>query len=128
MLWLYSTTRMPVVLATLVVAMMTNAIVSAADVCLMIYQMADNNLESFLRDDNAELMASSGIRQDSLTTWIYFDGRDNSWINEPLDNLYGPDGTSRPQRKYEGSQYLHYDHALDRLISCLLYTSPSPRD
>jgi len=93
----------------------------ATNVCLMLYQMADNNLEVFLRQDLLELIQSPGILDESLTTWIYFDGRDRNnvndfYISEPLEDVWTSDGSQRLSSKYSGSQYLHFRHDLGKMV------------
>ena len=45
-----------------------------AKTCLMLYQMADNNLEYYIRQDYEELSESPVISSPDLRTWIYYDG------------------------------------------------------
>lgn len=45
-----------------------------ARTCLMLYQMADNNLEYYIRQDYEELSESPVISSPDLRTWIYYDG------------------------------------------------------
>ena len=45
-----------------------------AKTCLMLYQMADNNLEYYIRQDYEELSESPVINSPDLRTWIYYDG------------------------------------------------------
>ena len=40
-----------------------------AKVCLMLYQMADNNLEFYLRQDYEELTQSAVVSNPDLRTW-----------------------------------------------------------
>lgn len=93
-----------------------------SNVCLMLYQMADNDLEAFLRQDNLELIQSPGIREPNLNTWVYFDHRNyggsDSDITEPLPMVYERDGSDIPSgtAKPTGSQYLHYDHTLQKMV------------
>ena len=93
----------------------------AANVCLLFYQMADNNLEVFLREDLVELVQSTGIQDERLTTWVYFDGRDRNnqndfYISMPLEQVWTSDGSEQPSSKYDGSQYFHYRHDLQKMV------------
>lgn len=89
----------------------------------------DNDLEYSLREDNFELSISPAISDPSLTTWIYFDGRNfddlqleqgyyedgTEVINEPLRNVFHADGTPVADKEM-GSKYMTYDHAQQKLI------------
>jgi hypothetical protein len=128
-----------------------------ADVCFMLYQMAgtsrrtldrkkrqlcfhltsllsyapaDNDLESFIREDNYELTQSAAISDPSLTTWVYFDGRnfndeqaisgyyddDGSYvITSPLKNVFNADGSDRTEKE-AGSNYMTWDHNQGKMI------------
>lgn len=121
-----------------------------ANVCFMVYQMAgaflylfaifrlsrweqpktfltvfalvqtDNNLESYIRNDNYEMSVSEATRDPSLTTWIYFDHRNygKGWedISEPLQNVFNADGTAITGEKITGSQYIRWDHDLAKMV------------
>lgn len=63
--------------------------------------MADNNLESFIRQDQAEWTQSSAIAQ--IQTWIFYDARTGT----PLANIYDKAG-NRVTKKYKGARYLSY--------------------
>lgn len=79
---------------------------------------SDNNLEAFLRQDNFELISSEGIRDPTLTTWVYFDGRNygtDADITEPLKEIYFPDGTPVTE-KDEGSTYMRWSHGLQKMV------------
>lgn len=78
------------------------------------HHITDNNLEEFIRQDLYELTLAPALQDSSLTTWVYFDGRNylgtNEDIVEPLQNVYDAT-TNRPlQRKSTGSQYFTYNH------------------
>jgi hypothetical protein len=86
----------------------------------MLYQMADNNLEEAIRADNNELIQSTFIKDETVTTWVYFDSRNYNTpelpdVTEPLMNVYNADGTPVTE-KYEGSQYFHWDHDLQKML------------
>ena len=106
----------------------TPVLAQTSNVCFMLYQMADNDLEVFLRADNNELIQSPAIRQDSLTTWVYFDGRNivPGFINdlfqniyEPLEDVYERDGspyTTSDTDPFKGSLYMTWDHDADQMV------------
>ena len=79
----------------------------------------DNNLEFFLRQDLQEFISSPAIKVGSLTTWVYYDGRNflgsNEDITEPLPFVYNDDGTPLVQ-KSTGSRYFRYDHSMDKMV------------
>jgi hypothetical protein len=54
--------------------------------------VTDNNLEYFMREDNHELIQSPAIRKTSLTTWVYYDGRNvkSGFINDLFRNIRVP--------------------------------------
>jgi Clostripain family len=92
--------------------------------CFMLYQMADNNLESAIRADLIELTQSKLVKDPSVTTWVYYDALnlgtpDQTFIEEtPIPDLYQPDGTpvGNEGAKFEGSRYFTYDTANQRVI------------
>eukprot|EP00934_Nitzschia_sp_Nitz4_P004536 Nitzschia sp. Nitz4//scaffold15_size197535//39930//45803//NITZ4_001562-RA/size197535-processed-gene-0.9-mRNA-1//1//CDS//3329537667//4526//frame0 len=90
------------------------------DVCLLVYQMADNNLEYFMRQDNYELTISDVVQMDSVTTWVYFDHRNYLGtaedIYEPLVNVYNSDGSAVTGTKTQKSQYMYWDHGLGKMV------------
>lgn len=78
----------------------------------------DNDLEYFIRQDNNELIQSAAIRDTTLTTWVYFDGRNygtNEDISFPLADIYNPDGTLI-EEKTEASLYMTWDHSQEKMI------------
>lgn len=85
----------------------------------------DNDLEYFLRQDNHELIQSPGIQQSSLTTWVYYDGRNiepGFWndvtlrnIYDPLEDVYYRDG-SPVEEAFKGSTYMTWDHDVGRMV------------
>ena len=91
---------------------------------------ADNDLEWFIRNDNYELITSPAVKDPSLTTWVYFDGRnfgpeelesgyhEDGWpvITEPLPEVYNVDGTAIMGEKEQGSRYLTFNHNLGKMI------------
>lgn len=97
--------------------------VSAEGLCLMLYQMADNDLESFIRDDNYELIQSTLLQNDpTVTTWIYFDalnpnttGYESDFTPGPLEGIYNADGTPVTE-KFFGSRYFTYDYDMRMMI------------
>jgi len=90
--------------------------VAGTGLCMMVYQMADNNLEFFLRQDNHELLQSQAIQSELQNTWVYFDARgygNNQDITEPLEDVWDSTGTnllSDLGGKYTGSRYLHWEN------------------
>ena len=93
----------------------------SSDVCLLLYFMADNDLESFIRDDLTELASSPLIQSPALTTWVYYDHRnprmsfyENFYTDFPF--VYNRDGSERSGIKPEGSFHFRYDHDLGKLI------------
>lgn len=92
------------------------------NMCLMVYQLADNDLEKYIRDDNLELINSALIKKPNINTWVYFDAR-NIWpdiygnIEVDMEELYNPDGTPIDKTtKWQGSRHLHFDHTLGKMI------------
>ena len=91
--------------------------------CFILYQMADNDLESAIRDDNNELIQSSFLQDDpTVTAWIYFDalnpnapGYESDFTPGPLVDLYQADGTPATEKFY-GSRYLTYDYDMQKMI------------
>jgi hypothetical protein len=84
------------------------------------YFLSDNDLEYFLRNDNYELTQSQAVRNPSMTTWVYFDhrnyGRGTEDIFEPLQNIFKSDGSSLSGQKPTTSQYLRWDHSLQKMV------------
>ena len=87
-----------------------------AQTCLMIYQMADNNLEKFLREDYEELTNSPAIQSGNLKTWIYFDAL-NQANGEPLPNTLDANGNdlATTATAFTGSRYVTYDSAAGKM-------------
>lgn len=81
--------------------------ITEAKTCLMLYQMADNNLEFYLRQDYEELTNSPVIDSPDLRTWIYYDALEG----ENLPNTVDASGTP-VSGVYTGSRYLTYDTGL----------------
>lgn len=84
-----------------------------AKTCLMVYQMADNNLEFYLRRDYEELSESPAVRGESLRTWIYHDVR-NEGRGEPLPNTVDENGKEVTET-FTGSRYLTYDPSIEKM-------------
>lgn len=89
-------------------------------ITIIIILLTDNELEYFIRQDNYELTMSSVVRTSSLTTWIYFDHRNflgtNEDIDQPLQNVYNSDGSTITGTKTTLSQYLRWDHSLQKMV------------
>jgi hypothetical protein len=108
---------LPLLLISLVSFMLFGVVNGSGGVCFMFYLMADNDLESFLREDIQELMRSSAIRDTSLTTWAYIDQRDN--YGSPLANIYNKDDRNSPANngnKFSKTMYLNYDHDFGQMV------------
>lgn len=93
----------------------------SANVCLLLYLLADNNLEEPIRGDLEEFVSSPLIKSQSLTSWVYFDHRNfffssSENIYDRLPFVYNKDGSERSGDKPEGSFYFRYDHGLGKLI------------
>lgn len=74
-------------LATTLLAALATGIalpVAQAKTCLMLYQMADNNLEYYLRQDYEELTKSEVIKTNDLRLWVYYDALNQG--GAPLPN------------------------------------------
>jgi hypothetical protein len=97
-----------------------------ADICFLLYQNADNLLESSMRNHLKHWIHSSAIQDPTVTTWVYFDalnnvaagspGTDESQIpTTPLEDVWTKDGsqllTELSAKKFEGSMYLTFGHA-----------------
>ena len=99
--------------------------VANADVCFMLYSMADtSNIEPAMVADLEELIRSPGVKDPTLTTWIYndgrnFDGSGQSWPH-PINGLWTSDGSKLVNEttdvKFEGSRYFTYDHTMGKMI------------
>lgn len=93
----------------LAVAVMASSVLlpsADAKVCLMMYQLADNNLEYFIRQDYSELSASPLIADENIRTWVYYDA-----LNQGGDNLPNTvDAAGQPLTGlFTGSRYMTYD-------------------
>jgi hypothetical protein len=81
-------------------------VASEAKTCLMLYQMADNNLEFYIRQDYSELASSPVISSPDLRTWIYFDALNSG--GQALPNTVDSSG-SPESGTFTGSRYITYD-------------------
>lgn len=83
-----------------------------AKTCLMLYQMADNNLEYFIRQDYQELSRSPVINSPDLRTWIYYDALNQGGQALPntVDNGGNGIGSS-----FTGSRYVTYDTGFQKM-------------
>jgi len=78
-----------------------------ARTCLMLYQMADNNLEYYLRQDYQELTNSAVVRRtDELRVWIYYDALNQG--GQALPNTVDNNGNAVTST-FTGSRYVTYD-------------------
>ena len=96
-------------------------LVRSANVCLLLYQMADNNLEYFIGQDLDELSQSELIKTETLTTWVYFDhrnfGSDAYYeITTPWPFVFNKDGSPQTGDKPQGSFYFKQDHNQQKLV------------
>jgi len=88
-----------------------NSLNTAKNVCLVLYMVADNNLEPFLADDLYELLGSDGISQPTLNTWVYFD---------PHGDLYDYDLDGENESPFfddNGPLIFAYDHTEQALLN-----------
>ena len=95
-------------------ALLLLAPLARAKTCLMMYQMADNNLEFYLRQDYEEMTRSSVISSGDLRLWIYYDALNQG--GTPLPNTVDANGndlsTAGP---FAGSRYVTYDASLGKM-------------
>lgn len=85
-----------------------------ANLCLMVFQMADNNLEKYLRQDFQEILESDMVADPTQTTWIYFDAL-NDGLPDEIPNLYDASGAELGE-KFLGSRYITYSHTLKKMV------------
>ncbi|CAJ1934045.1 unnamed protein product [Cylindrotheca closterium] len=96
--------------------------VAHGNLCFMLYQMADNDLEFYIRQDLEEYNNSPMIQDITTNTWVYFDHRNfdttpvEEEIAENLPFVYDSQGNSLSSAKPDGSFYYRYDHALGLLV------------
>ena len=111
------------------------------NICWLAYFVADNSLESSMRMNLEHISNSSLVRDTAVSTWIYYDSRDevvgeggNNPFNLPNDAVapipitYGSDGkplydadddnSSRNSTGDggSGSRYLTFEHNLDHFV------------
>jgi len=86
--------------------------VAQAKTCLMLYQMADNNLEYYLRQDYEELTNSDVVQSGDLRLWVYYDALNQG--GDPLINTVGLDGKDLKDR-FTGSRYMTWDDSLGKM-------------
>lgn len=98
--------------------------VQATGVCWMIYQVADNNLETFLRADFEEITKSPVLQdykeETNLQVWVYFDHG-----TEAVGGLPGVfDSTGNPvtMKPNQGSDIMRFDTVTKRML--LVETTP----
>lgn len=93
------------------------SLANAAGICFIQYLMADNDLESFIRDDLQEWIGSPAIQGADLTSWVYFDSRNTNGANAPLPNVWTRDGSQLlTDNNNWGSYYLTYNNALGKMV------------
>ena len=96
--------------AALLVSLVGTVHAEAKNVCLILYMVADNNLEAFLASDILELLGSDGISQPTLNTWIYFD---------PHGGMYDYDQDGLPESPFfdeNRPMIFTYDHTEQDLV------------
>jgi Clostripain family len=77
----------------------------------MMYQMADNNLEFYIRQDYDELIDSQVIKDPDLRTWVYFDALNQG--GSALPNTVDSNGVQVTD--FTGSRYMTYDAGLGKM-------------
>jgi len=78
----------------------------------MMYQMADNNLEFYIRQDFEELTNAPVMKSPDLRTWVYFDARNSG--GGPLPNTV--DANDMPiTAPFTGSRYVTYNATLGKM-------------
>lgn len=80
--------------------------------CLMVYQMADNNLEYFINQDYFELSQSPVMKSGDLRTWVYYDAFNQGGL--PLPNTVDTNGNDI-LAPFMGSRYVTYDANLGKM-------------
>eukprot|EP00526_Cylindrotheca_closterium_P004735 CAMPEP_0113607506 /NCGR_PEP_ID=MMETSP0017_2-20120614/3423_1 /TAXON_ID=2856 /ORGANISM="Cylindrotheca closterium" /LENGTH=783 /DNA_ID=CAMNT_0000516119 /DNA_START=44 /DNA_END=2395 /DNA_ORIENTATION=+ /assembly_acc=CAM_ASM_000147 len=96
--------------------------VASGNLCFMLYQMADNDLEYFIRQDLEEYSNSAMIKDSTTRTWVFFDHRNfdttpvEEEIAENLPFVYDSQGNALSSTKPDGSFYYTYDHTLQKLV------------
>ncbi|CAB9496627.1 F5/8 type C domain [Seminavis robusta] len=96
-----------------------------ADICFLLYQNADNLLETGMRKSLKQWINSDAIRDPTVTTWVYFDALNNvkgvrkdtpdiKVPTTPLEDVWTKDGsqllTDESKVKFTGSYYMSFDH------------------
>lgn len=82
-----------------------------AKTCLLLYQMADNNLEYYLRQDYEELTKSTVINDPNLSVYTYYDALEGG----PLPGLLNSNGGAETGN-FQGSRYIHYDQSKGAMV------------
>jgi len=80
--------------------------------CLMIYQMADNNLEYFIRQDYQELSQSPVVSSADLRTWVYYDALNQG--GQALPNTVDGNGNG-VGGSFTGTRYVTYDPSFQKM-------------
>jgi Clostripain family len=83
-----------------------------ANLCLMVYQMADNDLGPFLRQDFVELSNAPAMSSLNLRTWVYYDALNQGGVTLPGTVYRNGDDASTT---FTGSRYVTYDSSLGRM-------------
>jgi len=92
-------------------------VAKAEGLCFVLYQIADtSNIERGLIMDLIELTESSAIRDPTMTTWVYHDGRNLDGSDQSYPYEFLGDGAHEAP-KFEGTRYWHYDHDLEEMVA-----------
>ncbi|CAJ1934845.1 unnamed protein product [Cylindrotheca closterium] len=103
-------------LLALGVQMLLAPLATANKLCFVIYQMADNDLEYFIRQDLAEYMQSSLMKNPDTISWVYFDNGDPEaeGTPDPLPDIFDTAGNPLENRTQD-VYYLSYNHEFSEM-------------
>ena len=82
-----------------------------AKTCLMMYQLADNNLEYYIRQDYEELTNSPVVRSENLRTWVYYDALNQG--GAALPNTVDESGNA--VGSFTGARYLTFNRDIGKM-------------
>jgi len=110
----------------------TSSTGSGNNICFLWYINADNLLESSMRQNLQDYMASPAISAPNVQSWVYFDAlnfpaneeeadkqRSNGIVTTPLENVWQDESTlltDASHTKHPGSMYMAYDHDLSKMM------------
>ncbi|CAB9519585.1 peptidase C11, clostripain [Seminavis robusta] len=83
-----------------------------ASTCLMIYMMADNEAELFLRQSYGELALSQLVTDTDTRTWVYYDAHNQG--GQALPNTVDGSGNLVTET-FTGSRYITYDGSFAKM-------------